>query len=73
MDVILSIYIFGSLIAVYLILVEAAGGSGIQATRHGRTAPKVSAGSYKPINGRSKVNAKGDSNSIKSVPQSVHV
>ncbi|KAL5763653.1 hypothetical protein ACOSQ2_016247 [Xanthoceras sorbifolium] len=54
-----------------LSLPNSAGGPGTQIARVGRTAAKVTPGSNKPINNKSKINGKGDSNPTKSVPQSV--
>ncbi|XP_031267091.1 protein IQ-DOMAIN 1-like isoform X1 [Pistacia vera] len=50
---------------------NAAGAHGTQTKRVVRSAAKVTPGSHKPINSKSKTNGKGDSNPTKSVPVSV--
>ncbi|KAJ0084162.1 hypothetical protein Patl1_30234 [Pistacia atlantica] len=50
---------------------NAAGAPGTQTKRVVRSAAKVTPGSHKPINSKSKINGKGDSNPTKSVPVSV--
>ncbi|KAF2299838.1 hypothetical protein GH714_004336 [Hevea brasiliensis] len=47
------------------------GGTGAQATRHGRIAAKGTPDSHKPVRDKSALNGKGNSNTTKSVAQAV--
>ncbi|KAJ9189324.1 hypothetical protein P3X46_000634 [Hevea brasiliensis] len=49
------------------------GGTGAQATRHGRIAAKGTPDSHKPVRDKSALNGKGNSNTTKSVAQAVGV